>query len=576
MIGTIARQPRQIASATDLSAVTSTPVVADPGYRERQGMRGAVMKIGIVGAGFAGLSTAKVLTEFGHTVTVFDRTPDVGGVWSRTRRYPGLTTQNDKGTYAYSDFPMPLHYPQWPTGLQVQAYLEDYVRHFELAPMIQLNTEVLRAEQAPADGSWTVTTRPVGADETQTVHVDFLVVANGSCSDPLIPDYEGVEDYRGAGGRLCHSSEFTDIDDARARHVVVVGYGKSSCDVAVALSDVAASTTVVTRHLIWKMPRKLANLVNYKYLLLTRMGEGLFPYRQLQGFEQFLHGRGRAVTNAMVGGIQSLVTRQLGLPATGLVPDGTFSDIARSTVSLVTEEFYPRVADGRIGVHRDSEITRLLVLDGQPSAQLTSGQIVPADVIVCGTGFRQRVPFLADDLQAQLLDEHGNFELYHHILPLTVAKLGFVGYNSSFFSPLGSELAALWIADYLGGRMNLPTMAERRAQVQDRLRWTEERTEGKHSRGTNVIPFSMHQIDEMLSDIGIDVNRTTRVKQWLLPVDPGAYRVVAQQLHRRHGTAHAARTGTGAGPAPPARAPITEVRARPTTSAAEPKTRARQ
>ncbi|MEJ7716402.1 MAG: FAD-dependent oxidoreductase [Thermoleophilaceae bacterium] len=44
------------------------------------------MHIGIIGAGFAGLSHAKVLREFGFDVTVFDKTPDVGGVWSRTRR----------------------------------------------------------------------------------------------------------------------------------------------------------------------------------------------------------------------------------------------------------------------------------------------------------------------------------------------------------------------------------------------------------------------------------------------------------------------------------------------------------
>ena len=30
----------------------------------------------------------------------------------------------------------------------------------------------------------------------------------------------------------------------------------------------------------------------------------------------------------------------------------------------------------------------------------------------------------------------------------------------------------------------------------------QERTEGKHARGTNVIPFSMHNIDEMLDEVG--------------------------------------------------------------------------
>ena len=48
------------------------------------------MRVGVIGAGVAGLSTAKVLLAAGHEVVVFDRTPDVGGVWSRTRRYPGI------------------------------------------------------------------------------------------------------------------------------------------------------------------------------------------------------------------------------------------------------------------------------------------------------------------------------------------------------------------------------------------------------------------------------------------------------------------------------------------------------
>ena len=64
------------------------------------------MRIAIVGAGFAGLASAKVLRELGHDVTVHDRTPDVGGVWSRTRRYPGLKTQNNKQTYRFSDHPI--------------------------------------------------------------------------------------------------------------------------------------------------------------------------------------------------------------------------------------------------------------------------------------------------------------------------------------------------------------------------------------------------------------------------------------------------------------------------------------
>jgi len=52
------------------------------------------MKVAVVGAGYSGLVTARTLLRVGFDVAVFDAAPDVGGVWSKTRRYPGLITQN--------------------------------------------------------------------------------------------------------------------------------------------------------------------------------------------------------------------------------------------------------------------------------------------------------------------------------------------------------------------------------------------------------------------------------------------------------------------------------------------------
>ena len=80
-----------------------------------------VRNICIIGSGLAGLSTAKTLRQFGFTVTVFEKESDIGGVWSASRRYPGLTTQNPRETYAFSDFPMPTSYPEWPSGTRMQA-----------------------------------------------------------------------------------------------------------------------------------------------------------------------------------------------------------------------------------------------------------------------------------------------------------------------------------------------------------------------------------------------------------------------------------------------------------------------
>jgi cation diffusion facilitator CzcD-associated flavoprotein CzcO len=313
----------------------------------------------------------------------------------------------------------------------------------------------------------------------------------------------------------------------------VVGYGKSSCDVAVGLSEVTASMTVVAREIIWKAPKKLAGILNYKYLLLTRMGEALFKYIRVRGVEAFLHGPGKVVRNQMIGGVQALTTAQLGLKKLGLVPRGDFERIARSTVSLVSDGFFEQVGSGKITVQRDTEIKELFVDKGRTVAQLANGAIIPADIIVCGTGWRQDVPFLDEATRANLFDDRGNFLLYHCILPPNVSNLAFNGYNSSFFSPLSAEIGALWIASWLANDLTLPPRSEQLRLIAERLKWMEIRTEGKHARGTNIIPFSMHQIDELLEDLRLPISGMRRFMEWQMPVKPGAYGYVAKALKQR-------------------------------------------
>ena len=321
------------------------------------------MKIAIIGAGFAGLTTARHLRDFGHQVTVFEKVHDVGGVWSTTRLYPGVSTQNGKDTYCLSDYPMPKHYPEWPSGQQVQAYLNSYADRFNLKPLIRLSTPVTHAAQG-ADGRWSVTYQPKGR-EAATEDFDFLTICNGIFSAPAVPAFSGAAEFKAAGGTICHSSEFLNLEEARGKHVVVIGYGKSSCDVAVGLEPAASSVTVVARELIWKMPKKLGGVLNYKYLFLTRMGEALFPYITLKGVEKFLHGAGRPVRNSMLGSVQSLITKQLRLKKLNTLPRGSFERIARSTVSLVTDGFFDLVEKGRIAIKRDTAIAQLLVEGGR-------------------------------------------------------------------------------------------------------------------------------------------------------------------------------------------------------------------
>ena len=501
------------------------------------------MRVAIIGAGVAGLATAKVLLAAGHAVTVFDRTPDVGGVWSATRRYPGLTTQSPKTQYSLSDFPMPKDFPEWPTGEQVQSYFAAYATEFGIAAHLRLNTTVTAAAPTP-DGRWRVET----GESAETY--GRVVVANGVFCEPAVPDFPGRAEFAAAGGRLCAGTEFHDAEDARGKHVLVVGYGKSACDVTVPTSKVAASTDVIARQTLWKVPRKVGGVLNFKMLLLTRLGEALFRYVRLRGFEKFLHGPGNGLRRGMINSIGSVSVRQFGLKKHGLVPGGRMEDIVRGAIGLATEGFFEGVADGSITVRRDRVITRLFARDSAPHAELSDGTELPADLVVCATGFTQGVPFLPADVRDRVLDERGNFLLYRQIRPVGVPGLYFNGYNSSFFSPLNAEMAALWIAADLAGAVPLPDDDAMRTAVAEQLAFMDEATDRHHCHHTKIIPFSMHNVDEVLADLDVNVPKLVRAAHWLNPVNPAAYRRVTPALLTRLPAPAPAVRVPGGAPAP--------------------------
>jgi cation diffusion facilitator CzcD-associated flavoprotein CzcO len=141
----------------------------------------------------------------------------------------------------------------------IQSYLAGYASRFGLDPALRLSTEVTSA--APASGGGWVLTTGGG-----TERVDKLVVANGVFCEPAVPRYPGAAEFTAAGGRVLAGSELHEEEQARGRRVLVVGYGKSACDIAVPISQVAASTDVVARHLLWKVPRRIGGFLNFKML----------------------------------------------------------------------------------------------------------------------------------------------------------------------------------------------------------------------------------------------------------------------------------------------------------------------
>ena len=490
-----------------------------------------IKNICIIGAGFSGISTARTLKALNYGITVYEKEPDVGGVWAASRRYPGVNTQDSKSTYALPDYPMPDDYPEWPSGQQVQEYLQNYVDLRGLTENIQLNTEVIKATFD--QNQWTITTAASQADgniQESTELFDYLIIGNGVYSVPSIPQFPGADEFVAAGGIICHTSEFIDKKQAKDKHVLVVGYGKSSCDVANELTDTASSTTVVARQLIWKVPKMVGNVINNKHFFATRLSEALFPYVHPNGVDRFFQGIGNPLRKFILRSLQFVIEKQMKFKELDLYPNTTFEAIARSTISQVSGDFYKKFAAGELKIKKNTQIVQL---NGN-QAELANGEVLPADIIICGTGWRQECSFLDDQLMQKIVDEQGNFRLYRAILPVGVPRLAFNGYNSSLYTQMNCHAASLWLADYLNDGVKLPTTEQQNHSIDERLAWLEARTEGKHSKGTSMIPFTLHYVDDLLNDMGMNLTAFTRFKQWFGVVKPSDYAKILPDLQEKY------------------------------------------
>ncbi|GAB2603447.1 flavin-containing monooxygenase [Spirosoma areae] len=484
--------------------------------------------VGIIGAGVSGLVTAKTMREHGFSVVVFEREAELGGVWASTRRYPNVTTQNTRDTYTFSDFPMPKHYPEWPTGQQVQEYLTNYARQFGILPSIRFSTSVEYTEAVEEGaGGWVIHTLQHG-QPNQTM-VDFLVVCNGVFNEPNRPQIPGRDVF---GGTVLHSTEFRQhhLDAARHQKVAVVGFAKSAHDILSQVSNVSQKPVCIYREAKWKMPRIFWGL-NFKYLLLSRFGESLFPYRFLFGLHAFLHGPlGKPVTNLLVKGLGKLVSAQLKLTKSGLLPDKPFNSIANCSIGLTSDNFYERARSGEIQLER-GEIARF-VSDG---VVLSTGRKIVADQVIFATGFRQTVPFFGEAISQRIRNRKGWFQLYRNVLPADVPNLAFVGYNPSLFTPSTSELAAHYSAQYFKGQLNLPDAQAMKLEIALHHEWLGQRAPHSNASGTCIIPFSFHHADELMHDMGLNTRRTRNpIAEFMAPFNPGIYQGLTKELQALH------------------------------------------
>ncbi len=478
-------------------------------------------RVCVIGAGVSGLAAAKTFKARGHEVTIIDKAHDLGGVWEPSRSYPDVQTQSPKDLYCYTDKPMPEHYPEWPKGPQVHAYLKDYAQDHALVPLIRFNTTVVSMKRRGArKRGWQVVTRD-GEGLEATTDYDFVAVCIGHFNERNMLHFPGQEQFQAAGGQVMHSSHYTDPTVVRGKRVVVLGFSKSATDIAVnAVKEGASEVTIVYRETVWRVPYFIGGLINFKRILYIRAQENMFPAWQQSAFTRLKHMIAKPFIWANWRGLEALLTVQLKLNKTGLRPSVPIEQEINCSVPIVTPGLFDMIADGRIKAIKGSfdHYTDKAVV-------LTGGEVVPADLAVLAVGWKLGVPFLSPEDQKKLVEPDGQYRLYRVIANPDLPDMGFVGFNSSFCSVLTADMSANWLVRYADGALaKQPTPDEMNRNIEAMLHWKRvERPAAGVYGGLCVAPYHFKHFDELLDDMGCRIRRKNPLAENLTPPDAKAY-----------------------------------------------------
>ncbi|KAL8992478.1 MAG: hypothetical protein Q9188_007573, partial [Gyalolechia gomerana] len=227
----------------------------------------------VIGAGPQGLVAAKTFLQLSPatSILILDSNKSIGGVWAKENLYPGLKTNNQLGTFEFTDFnlldvcPGQVCRGEHIPGEVAHEYLFKYAQHFDLLRRVRFGHRVVTAEHLSGDdGGWKLTVvhaigdgqiskgddvSTVQQEVTATISTSKLVVATGITSTPMPISISGAAsfsnplltfgDFRRDASRL--------LDDPNIKHVAVYGSAKPAYDAVYAFAARSIQVTWIIR-----------------------------------------------------------------------------------------------------------------------------------------------------------------------------------------------------------------------------------------------------------------------------------------------------------------------------------------
>ena len=335
------------------------------------------LRVAVIGAGMAGILSAIKLTEAGLTdLTVYEKADRIGGTW-RENTYPGIACDVPSHLYRFSFAPNPDWSRTFSPGDEIEAYLEQVVRDFDVERLIRFGDEVTGC--AFVDGRWHLETAAGHHDV-----VDVVIAATGVLHHPRYPDIDGLDSFAGS---MFHSARWDHDVPLDGTRVGVIGNGSSGVQIVGAIVDQVEHLTLFQRTAQWIAPQENLAYTEEEKDDFRQHPEKMAELHEGIG-ELFAAGFGNAVIDADSPLLQN-IEAACRLHLEERVTDPELRERLRPDYRaackrlVISADFYPAIQQPNAELVTDA-IERI-----EPNGvRTTDGRFHELDVLVLATGFR--------------------------------------------------------------------------------------------------------------------------------------------------------------------------------------------
>lgn len=223
------------------------------------------MKVGVVGAGAAGLCAIKQALSFGCDVIAFEQADKIGGLWNysdeidkdkngldiHSSMYRGLVTNVPKEIMNFPELPFETPDKSFIGSEDTLAYFHRYAEKFDLRKHIRFEHHVLRIRPI-SDDKWEFIVKDFKGKKVETFIFDAVLVCSGF-PVPWMPKIPGQDLFK---GKQLHSHFYRDARHYENENLLLIGSGPSGVEVVVQTGK-QAKKLVWSNHMLKAYGRKM-------------------------------------------------------------------------------------------------------------------------------------------------------------------------------------------------------------------------------------------------------------------------------------------------------------------------------